>query len=90
MVLYDLLYVRCVEEVFLGIVVGGGGDDDEIGIPVCGLAVKRCNKVQGLFGQVFFDVLVLNGRYLPVYLFYFFRDYVHGNNFVMLCQKGGN
>ena len=36
----DFLDMGCVEEVLVRVIVGGGSDDDEVGLPICGTAIK--------------------------------------------------
>ena len=62
----DLLDVTGVEEVLLGIVVGGGCDDDEVGVAVGGGSVEgrlqvEPDRIAGsvLACEVFLDVIVL-------------------------------
>ena len=86
----DVLDVVGVEEVLLWVVVGGGGNDNEVGIAVCLSAVEGCAQVQLFLGQVFLDILILNGRYAVVDFLDFLGDDVNGYNFVVLCQQSGD
>ena len=91
-----LFHVGGVEEVFLGVVVGGGGDDYEVGVFIGGLAVQGGCEVQlyGLAagvrsGQVLLDEFVLDRALATVDFLDLFRHHVHCHNFVVLRQKGG-
>ena len=85
-----VLHVRGVEEVLLRVVVGGGRDDDEVRVFISGSPVERRPQVQRLFGQVFFDVFVLDGRDLLVDLVNLFGDHVDGDHFVVLREQRGH
>ena len=86
----DFFHVRGVEVVLHRVVVGGCGDDDEVGIAVGGAPVERGGEVERFFGQVFLNILVLNGRNAVVNLLYLFGHHVDGGDLVVLCQQGGN
>lgn len=58
---YDVLDAVSIEEVFNGVVVGGGCNDHEVGLGVGFLAVEGGGEVQLFLLEVFFYVLVLNG-----------------------------
>ena len=88
--LNDLLHVSGVEEVLLGIIVGGSSNNHNVRILVGCFSVQRSHQIQRLFGQKFFDVIVLNGRNLLVDLLHFLGNHVHGHYLVLLRQKGGN
>ena len=77
--------MTCIKEVLLGVVVGGGGDDYKVGILVRGLAVQRGGELQGLFGQIFLDIFVLDGTDLLIDLLYFLRNHVHSHHVMVLC-----
>lgn len=76
-----------VEEVLLAVVVGRGGYDHEVRIPVCRLAVEGCLEVEGLLRQVFLYVFVLDGRYTIVDFFYFLRYDVHRSHMMVLREE---
>ena len=86
----DGLHGAGVEEVLLGVVVGGRGDDDELGVAVAGVLVEGGLEVEGLGGQVFFDVVVLDGRLFVVDHVDAFGDDVHGGDLVMLGEQCGD
>jgi len=86
----DFFDVGGVEEVLDGVVVGGGCDDDEIGIAVGRGAVEGGREVQVFLGKIFLDVIILYGRFLPVDLLYFFGYDVHGHYLLVLSQEGGD
>ena len=86
----DVFYVVGVEEILDGVVVGGGGDDHEVGVAVGGAAVEGGGEPQFFFGEVFLDVLVLYGGDAAVDLVYFLGYDVHGGDVVVLRQEGGD
>ena len=86
----DVFYVVGVEEVLDGVVVGGGGDDHEVGVAVGGAAVEGGGEPQFFFGEVFLDVLVLYGGDAAVDFVYFLGYDVHGGDVVVLRQEGGD
>ena len=57
-----LFHVAGIEIVLYRVVVGGGCNDHEVRINVCFGPVQGGGQVQVLFRQVFFDVIVLDGR----------------------------
>ena len=86
----DLLDVGGIEEVLDRVVVGRRGDDDELRVPVgCG-AVEGGGEAEGLLGEVFLDVFVLDGADAAVEHVYLLRDDVHGGDVVVLGQQGGD
>ena len=86
----DILDVVGVEEVFDGVVVCRRGDDDEVGIAVGGGAVEGGGEVEVLLGEVFFDILVLDGRNTPVDFLHLFGDDIDGRHPVVLRQQRGD
>ena len=89
--------MRGVEEILLGIVVRGSGDDDEVGAAVGGAAVERGRQVQrdGIAGsigasQVTLDVVVLDGAYTIVEQIDLFGNDIHGRHMVALREKRGD
>ena len=83
----DLLHRRGVKEIFLAVVVRRRGDDHKVGVAVGGAAVQRGHKVQRLFGEVFLDVFVLDGRLAAVDLFHLFGQDIHRRHMVVLRQQ---
>ncbi len=79
-----------IEEVFLGVVVRGGGDDDIIGIGIGSPAVEGGGQVQRFLFQVLLDIIILNGTLPPVDSLHLFGDDVHGHDLVPLGQEGGD
>ncbi len=80
----DFLYVACVEEVLLGVVVGGGRYHHELGVFVCRTPVEGCRKLKRLLRQIFLDVFVGYGADFTVDLLYFLGDHVNCRHLVML------
>ena len=87
--LNNRLHCGGVEEVLLAVVVGGGGNDDKIRVPVGAFGIQRCGQVKLLFCQIFFNIVVLNGRNVVIDFLYLLRDNIHSNHMVVLSQKCG-
>ena len=86
-----------VEEILLGIVIGRGGDDDEVGVAVCCAAVERGRQVQrdGVAGRILarevtLYVFVLDGTLAAVEELNLFRDDIHGHHMVALRKERGD
>ena len=79
-----------IKVVLLAVVVGGGGDHDEVRILVGVLCVEGSFKIQLLFSKILLDVVVLDGRFFVVDKLHLFGDDIHRFDGVMLCQKHGN
>jgi hypothetical protein len=78
-----------VEVVGLGVVVGGGGDDDVIGPGVGLVLVERGAQVQGLVRQEVLDVDVVDGAAPGVDHLHLGRHDVERHHLVVLGQKNG-
>ena len=78
----DFLYVASVEEVLLGVVVGGGRYDHELGVPVGCTPVERGSEAQVLLCQILLDILILDGRLPAVDLLNLLRNHIHRNNLI--------
>ena len=76
-----------VEEVLLAVVVGRGGYDHEVRVPVCRLAIEGGFEVEWLLRQVFLYVFVLDGRDTVVDFLYFLRDDVHRSHPMVLREE---
>lgn len=81
--------MACVEIIADGVVVGWGGYDHEVGVTVSGGSVEGRGEVEVLLGEIFLDVLVLDGRLLIVYEVDFLGDDVDCGDTVVLCQQSG-
>ena len=79
--------MRGVEEVLLGVVVGRGGDHDEIGPAICAARVQGRRQVQFFFGKVAFDLGILDRTHTPVDFFHFLRNHVDGHDFIVLRKQ---
>ena len=86
----DSLHGRGVEEVLLGVVVGGGSDDHKLGIAIAGLLVEGGLKREGLVGQIILDVVVLDGRLFMVHQVDALGDDIDSGDIIMLCQQSGD
>ena len=81
--------MRGVEEILLGVVVGRGGDDDEVGVAVGRAGVQRGGQPQRPGGEVFLDLLVLDRADAVVDLVDLLGDHVHRHHLVVLREEGG-
>ena len=79
-----------VEEILLGVVVSGGGDDHEVGVAVTGLLVEGSLEAQRLVGEIILDVVVLDRRLLMVHQINAFGNDVDSGDIIMLGQQSGN
>ena len=90
----DGFYSAAVEEVLLGVIVGRGGNDDVVGVPigtgcVCGCReVKRARAAFG-FCEVLFYVVILNGADVVVEFFDFLRHDVYCGDMIVLRKQDG-
>ena len=86
----DRLHRRGIEEILPAVVVGGGRDDHKVSLPIGRLPVQRSRQVEIFLGEVFFDVVVLNGRFFLVDELHLFRHDVHSRDMVVLAQQDSN
>ena len=86
----DCLHRRGIEEVLPAVVVGRGGNDHEVRVPVGRFPVQRSGQVEILFRKVSFNVVILNGGLFVVDLPHFLRHDVHSGDTVVLAQQGGD
>ena len=84
-----LLHEARVEEVLVGVVVGGRGDDDELRLPVGLRAVEGGGEVQLVVREVVLDLHIRDGRQAPVDEVDLPGDDVHGGHMVALGQQDG-
>ena len=78
-----------VEEVLDRVIVGGCSNHHNVGISVCGLAVKCGGEAKFFLSEIFFNVLVLDGRNTLVDFLHLFRHHVNGSHLMVLRQQGG-
>ncbi len=86
----DGLDSRSIEEILLTVIVGGSGDDDELGITVAGFLVEGSLNAEGLVGKVILDIIVLYGRLLIIHQIDAFWNHVDTSHVVMPGQQGGD
>ena len=86
----DRLHRRGIEEILPAVVVGGGRDDHKVGVPIGCLPVQRSRQIELFLCEVFFDAVVLNGRFSPVDELHLFRHDVHRRDMVVLAQQDSN
>ena len=85
----DRFDAACVEEVGLGVVVGGRGDDDEVCVGVCVVLVERGAEVKRLVAQVALDFGIGDGRAAVVEHGHLLRDDVECHHLVVLGEEDG-
>ena len=90
--LHDLLDIAGVEEVARGVVVGGGGDHDKLGLLVGSLAVHGGSEGQRALprlcaGQEALNLLVADGALPALEHGDLLRHDVHSGNVIVLRQK---
>ena len=73
----NFFYMGCIEVVLHRVVVGWCCNHYEVCILIGFLAVKGCHKVQWLFSQILFDVIVLDWRNLIVEFLHLLWDYIY-------------
>lgn len=86
----DRLHRRGIEEILPAVVVSGGRDDHKVSVPIGRLPVQRSRQVEIFLGEVFFDVVVLNGRFFLVDELHLFRHDVNSRDMVVLAQQDSN
>ena len=59
--LYDVLHRRSVEIIPLAVIVRRGGNNDVFRILICGFGIECRCEVEFFFGEVFLNILVLDG-----------------------------
>ena len=85
-----ILNMVCIEEVLYRVIVGRCSNNYKICIFISGCSIKGCSKVEFLFCEVFFNILVLYRRDTIVNLLHLFRNNINSSHFVVLCQKSCN
>ena len=86
----DLFHSRGVEEVAHAVVVGGSGDDHDVGVAVGVVGIGGGREVERLFAEVLFYIVVLDRGEAAVDEVNPFWLNVNGSYLVMLSQEGGN
>jgi len=76
-----------VEEVLLGVVVGGSADDNVVGVPVGAVAVGGGAQVERVVLQVVADLFIYDGGDASVYHVHFALDDVYGDHVVVLAEQ---
>ena len=78
-----------IEKIGLRVVVGRGGDDDEVGIPVGFMLVQGGAQVEGLFGKELLDLPVFDRRLAVIDKINLGLDDVERDDRIVLRQKNG-
>ena len=86
----DCLHCRCVEEVSLCIVVGRGGDNHKVGLPIGCVAIERGMKVEVSCSEILLNLLVFDGRLLPVQQVHFLGYNVNRLDMMVLAEQHGH
>ena len=84
------LHCRGVKMVSGGIIICRGGNHHKIRLFVCILPVCGSCQIQFLFCQIFFNIIILDGRLFPVDQLHLFRNNIHGINLVVLSQQSSH
>ena len=79
-----------IEEVLLRVVVGWGSNNHIVSILIGCCAIKSGRQIQFFLCKIFFNILILNRRYLIIDFLYLLRDNIHCCNVVMLRQQSGD
>ena len=85
-----ILYMMCIEVIPQRIIIGGSRNDNEIGITISRLAIKRSSQVQIFLSEISLDILILNRWFLTVDKIHLLRYHVHRCHRMMLCQQGSD
>ena len=88
--LYYGLHSAGVEEILLAVIISRRGDNDEIGIAIGLLGIQGRYQIELLFGQIFFDILILNRGFFIIDQLHLFRHDIHGHYLMVLAQKCRN
>ena len=78
---------RSIKVLGLAIIVGRSRDYNKIRIRVCNLCIQRCGQIQVFFCQVFFNIIILNRRFLVVDHIDLSLHNIDCNYLMMLAQK---
>ena len=78
---------RSIKVLGLAIIVGRSRDYNKIRIRVCSLCIQSCGQIQVFFCQVFFNIIILNRRFLVVNHIDLSLHNIDCNHLMMLAQK---
>ena len=81
---------RGVEKVALHVVVGRRGDDDKVGFSIGFRPIESGGQLKRFFGKIALYIFVSNRRLSAIHHVDFLGHDVHGGDFVVLRQKGGD
>ena len=80
-------YSAGVEKVLFAVVVGRCSDDNKFCILIGHFCIQRSNKVEVLFSQIFFNIIILNRGFFVVDQFNLLRDNINGLYFIVLRKQ---
>ena len=78
---------RSIKVLSLAIIVGRSRDYNKVRIRVCSLCIQSCGQIQVFFCQVFFNIIILNRRFLVVNHIDLSLHNIDCNHLMMLAQK---
>ena len=78
---------RSIKVLGLAIIVGRSRDYNKIRIRVCSLCIQGCSQIQILFCQIFFNIVILNRRFLVVDHIDLSLHNIDCNHLMMLTQQ---
>ena len=80
-------YSAGVEKVLFAVVVGRCSDNNKFCVFIGHFCIQRSNKVEVLFSQIFFNIIILNRGFFVVDQFNLLRDNIHGLYFIVLRKQ---
>ena len=78
---------RRIKVLGLAVIVSRSRNHNKIRIAICCLCIQRCGQIQVLFCQVFFNIIILNRRFLVVNHIDLSLHNIDCNYLMMLAQK---
>ena len=77
-------YSAGVEKVLFAVVVGRCSDNNKFCVFISHFCIQRSNKVEVLFSQIFFNLIILNRGFFVVDQLNLLRDNINGLYFIVL------
>ena len=78
---------RRIKVLGLAVIVSRSRNHNKIRIAICCLCIQRCGQIQVLFCQVFFNIIILNRRFLVIDHIDLSLHNIDCNYLMMLAQK---
>ena len=85
-----ILHRTGVKKILFTVIVGRSCNDNKSCLFIGSFRIQRGRKAQILMGQIFFYIVVLDGRFSLVDQLYLLRHNIHRHDLIMLRQKRGN